>query len=463
MTKRIRKVHTNIGLSRSRPFIFTGVVFVVLSVYKTFQHLSFNTYAYDLGIRASVLYNIAFHGRVWDSLHWLHGFSGHFHPVSFLLAGLYRLWPDALHLCILQALAVALGLLILVKLLELKVPDRRKQLVIIALYLINPFLHHVLSFDFHPEIFALPLVLCFFYLFETDRTWWALIPAFALLTLKEDMGLVLLALGIYALVKRKWVAGSLMTVIGLIWLPLVLFVILPVFRSPGQGELVSLHYAGLGSSAGEIILTILRQPWIIFTQTFGQPQKLLTVALLVASVGALALTRWEAALVLPLLLAHLLSDGPHQSSLTYQYSAGILPLLLFATVKGVKRIRIPVLYILLALAIPAVILRFPDPFKMGLDFKRAAYIHRLTKTIPPDASVSVCNNLAPHLVNRKEVVLYPRIEDADYVLVDLEGNIYPAEWDSRYEDVRRLTRAYDTLAAEEGLLVLRHKRLKNAD
>jgi uncharacterized membrane protein len=448
--------------SKRRLLVFSGIVFVILGAYKTLQHITFNTYAYDLGIRSSILYNIAFGGRVWDSLHSLHGFSGHFHPVSFVLAGLYRIWPNALLLCLLQALAVALGLFLLIKLLEGWVKDRRKHLVIIALFLANPFLHHALCFDFHPEIFAIPLVLLFFYLFKTNRAWWALLPGFALLTLKEDMGLVLLALGIYALVKRRWVLGSVMAVIGLMWLPLVLFWILPVFRSPGQSELISAHYASLGSSAAEIIGSILRRPWLLITQTFGQPQKLLTVALLVASVGAFALTRWETALILPLLLAHLLSDGEHQSSLTYQYSAGILPLLFFASIKGIRRINAPVIWILAGLAIPALVLRFPNPFKLGINLNRSLQTHRLIERIPADACISVSNNLAPHLVNRKDVVLYPRIEDADYVLIDLEGNIYPAEWETRYEDACRLATGYDTLAAQDGLLLLKHERLKES-
>lgn len=443
--------------SKRRLLVFSGIVFVILGTYKTLQHLTFNTYAYDLGIRASVLYNIAFNGKVWDSLHSLHGFSGHFHPVSFLLAGLYRIWPNALLLCLLQALAVSLGLFFLVKLLEGWVEDRRKHLVIIALFLANPFLHHALCFDFHPEIFAVPLVLLFFYLFETDRAWRGAIPAFALLTLKEDMGLVLLALGVYTLVKRKWVLGALMTVIGLMWLPFVLFVVLPAFRSPGQSELISAHYAGLGSNAAEIISSILRRPWILVTQTFGQPEKLLTIALLIASVGAFALTRWEAALVIPLLLAHLLSDGPHQSSLTCQYSAGILPLLFFASIKGIRRIKLPVALILVGLAIPAVVLRAPNPFKMGLNLKKVSTTHRITQMIPKDASLSVSNNLAPHLVNRKEVALYSRIGDADYVLVDFEGNIYPAGWGNRYREFQVLTANYDTLAAQDGLVLMKRR------
>jgi len=447
--------NTRLSTRWGRALTFSGIVFAALGVYKAFQHLTFNTYAYDLGIRASILYNIAFHGEVWDSLHGFHGFSGHFHPVSFVLAGLYRLWPNALHLCILQALAVALGLLFLIKLLERKVEDRRKHLVVIALFLINPFLHHVLSFDFHPEIFALPLALLFFYLFETEKGWWAAIPAFALLTLKEDMGLVLLALGIYVLVKRRWVLGTLMTVVGLAWLPFVLFVVLPAFRTVGQGELISLHYASLGSSAGEIIQTILRRPWILITQTFGQPAKLLTVALLLASVGAFALSRWEVVLVIPLLLAHLLSDGPKQSALIYQYSAGMLPLLFFAAIKGIRRVKIPVAWILAALAIPAVVLLFPNPFKMGVDCHRSLATHQLIKNIPPDASVCASNNLAPHLTDREDASLYPKIDDAEYVLVDLEGNIYPACWKNRYPEFQDSTSGYDTLVYDDGLVLLK--------
>lgn len=442
---------------RGRAWTYSAIAFAVLGLYKTIQHLSFNTYAYDLGIRASILYNIAFHGRVWDSLHGLHGFSGHFHPVSFLLAGLYRLWPSALHLCLLQALAVSLGLFFLIKLLELKVPDRRKQLVIVSLYLFNPFLHHVLAFDFHPEIFAVPLVLMFFYLFETDRSWLSTLPAFALLTLKEDMGLVLLALGIYALAERKWIPGAVMTIVGLCWLPFVLFLVLPVFRTSGQAELINLHYGSLGASASQIISNLLNRPWIIISNTFGQPRKLLAVALLVASVGAFALTRWEASLVIPLLLAHLLSDGPRQSSLLLQYSAGIIPLLIYASASAVRKIKLLPLCIVAALALPAIILRFPNPFKSGIDLPRTVLTHGLISRIPDNASVTVSNNLAPHLVNRPEVNLYPELVGSRYLLVDLEGNIYPASWEDRYRDFTYITSDYDTLSFIDGLVLLKRR------
>lgn len=433
---------------------FTGIVFAILASYKALQHFSFNTQAYDLGIRSSILYNIAFHGRVWDSLHSQHGFSGHFHPVSFLLAGFYRLWPDPFLLCLAQAAAVSAGLLLFIILMRRLVADERMYLALIGFYLVNPFLHNVLAYDFHPEVFAIPLVPGFFLLMEHDKPWLAALPAFALLALKEDMGLVLFSLGLYALAKRRWATGGLMSAIGLVWLPLALLVIIPGFQTAGQGELVSLHYQTLGSNSAEIISTLLRRPWLVFTQIFARPQTLLTIALLAASVGVFALARWEAALVLPVLAAHLISDHPHQMALAWQYSAGILPILFFASLRGAARIKPWLLYLALALAVPAVILRFPSPVSWKVAPARIPQIYKLMSMIPRDSSVSVSNNLAPHLVNRVDARLYPRIEGARYVLVDLEGNIYPAGWNSRYETLRESTSGYDTLESKDGLLLL---------
>lgn len=438
-------------------WLFTGIVFAVLALYKTFQHLTFNTQAYDLGIRASILYNIAFQGRVWDSLHSLHGFSGHFHPVSFFLAGFYRLWPNPLFLCLAQAAAVSAGLMFFLLLMKRLVEDKRKHLPLLGFYLVNPFLHNVLVHDFHPEIFAIPLVLGFFLLLDRDKSWLAALPAFALLTLKEDMGLVLFALGVYALVRKRWILGGLMAVIGLVWLPLALLVIIPRFQAPGQTGLLLLHYQSLGSDPGGIISTLLSRPWLVLTQVLARPQTLLTIALLTASVGAFALTRWEAALVLPILAAQLVSDHPHQMALTWQYSAGVLPFLFFASLRGVTRIRPWFLYLALVLAVPAIILRVPVPVSWQVKPNRITEIYALMSRIPRNASLSVSNNLAPHLVNRKDVVLYPRIEEARYVMVDLEGNIYPAPWRTRYEDLRKLTEGYDTLASYNGLVLLKRR------
>lgn len=470
--------------SKSRLFAFSGIVFAILAGYKTVQHLTFNTYAYDLGIRASILYNMAFQGRVWDSLNNLHGFSGHFHPISYLLAGLYWIWPNPLLLCLLQALAASAGLLLFVLLMDRLVEDKRKHVALIALFLANPFLHNVLCYDFHPEIFAIPLVLLFFFLMERSEGYnkdigvklnWGgtgrgrpqgntkyllgLLPAFCLLALKEDMGLLVFSLGIYALARRKWLMGSLMALVGLAWLPFVLTLVIPHFHAQGQTPLISLHYQVLGSSSAEIMGTLLKNPWLVLTQVFARSETLVTIALLAASVGSLALARWEVLLVLPLLFAQLVSDYPHQMALTWQYSAGILPLLFFSMIKGAGKVRVGIMWLLAALAIPSAVMRFPNPFVQGVHTQRIRDTYRVIKMIPDTASVAVSNNLAPHLVNRRNVRLYPETDDARFILVDLEANIYPATWGARYEELERLSAGYRRVYSEKGLVLVE----KNAD
>ena len=43
----------------------------------------------------------------------------------------------------------------------------------------------------------------------------------------------------------------------------------------------------------------------------------------------------------------------------------------------------------------------------------------ITPLIPPGASLSVQNPLAPHVSQREQLFIFPRLEDAEYVLLDL--------------------------------------------
>ena len=49
--------------------------------------------------------------------------------------------------------------------------------------------------------------------------------------------------------------------------------------------------------------------------------------------------------------------------------------------------------------------------------------HRLIEQIPADAAVSAQNQLNPHLTQRAKIYIFPRLEDAEYALVDV--TVYP--------------------------------------
>jgi hypothetical protein len=75
--------------------------------------------------------------------------------------------------------------------------------------------------------------------------------------------------------------------------------------------------------------------------------------------------------------------------------------------------------------------------------------------IPPDAAVAAQDRLNPHVSGRRTVYIFPRVEDAGYVLLDVTG---PA-WPQHPSDLRRsveelLAGDFGVAAAQDGYLLL---------
>jgi hypothetical protein len=83
------------------------------------------------------------------------------------------------------------------------------------------------------------------------------------------------------------------------------------------------------------------------------------------------------------------------------------------------------------------------------------------KEIPDGESVSAQSDLAPHLSSRREIYVFPVIENAKYVLLDLEGETFPAQLlGVPYLDQVRRLRAdlrYELILEESGFLLFRRR------
>jgi hypothetical protein len=91
--------------------------------------------------------------------------------------------------------------------------------------------------------------------------------------------------------------------------------------------------------------------------------------------------------------------------------------------------------------------------------------------IPPDASVSAQTKLVPHLSHRSTIYMFPygtpfdptqpaseSTDKADYILLDLEGDVYPYFTSQEYINVVKtvlLSGDYGVLAAQNGYLLLK--------
>ena len=76
--------------------------------------------------------------------------------------------------------------------------------------------------------------------------------------------------------------------------------------------------------------------------------------------------------------------------------------------------------------------------------------------IPADAPLSAQSDLYPHLSNRRKAYLFPAVNDAEYVLVDMAGSAYPLAADEQFWEIQALLESgeFGVTAAEDGYLLL---------
>jgi hypothetical protein len=84
---------------------------------------------------------------------------------------------------------------------------------------------------------------------------------------------------------------------------------------------------------------------------------------------------------------------------------------------------------------------------------------QLAASIPPDATVSASSAIYPHLSQRAGAYLFPTLNDADFVLVDVASSAFPAAPGGVHQRVQGLlgSGAYRLLTAEDGFLLLKRE------
>ena len=85
----------------------------------------------------------------------------------------------------------------------------------------------------------------------------------------------------------------------------------------------------------------------------------------------------------------------------------------------------------------------------------AEAIHQALAEIPANASVCAQGHIAPHLSHRLEIYTFPQVNEADFVVLDLHGNVWPLS-ESEYRDSVRetLQSGYAEKYSRDGVLLL---------
>ena len=366
----------------------------------------------------------------WSYLKGAWGFNllgDHFSPVVALIAPLYRQFPDARTLLIVQSALVALTASILTRSTERLMGSRMGLGVGIAFTLAWG-VQSMALFDFHEIAFALPLLAMALSELLQHRESKAIAWSLPLMLVKEDSVFLLLGIVLVLAVRRNWRSALGLTSYALVTFATIVGLVIP--RIGYYGRYTYWSSTGLPGALDALWASV----------SSGKALSLL-LALALPSLG-LALRSPLALVALPPLMSRLTSANEHYWSMGFHYNATVTLVLAFAAVDAVLKLveRGPgyAIWVTRGVLVSAIFALIASSWlPLGVVFREAAQpCPRCAATkaalaaVPDGASVAADDTLVSYLVDRTYVhELKPDLRDTngrpiypEYIAMDRSGD-----------------------------------------
>lgn len=416
---------------------YAGLVFLtgILIIYSGLMaflsirnHELYQTFAWDLGFFDQLIWK-ASRGELnfVSTIGNINLLGDHFQPVLYLLAPLYWIWSDVRILLVFQALLVTAAALPIYLLAKKKLRNQLISISVSISYLLFSGTQFTITNEFHQSAF-IPLLLALgFYWMETGKQNRGITAVLSLLLVKEEMGLLIAAIGLMYIFRKQVKTGIILTVGGLFGFYILINSIIPAVSS--QNGYIHYGYGSLGETPAEVISSVINNPVSGFKFLIEPRIKLEQAGASIISFGGFPLL--SPAALIPVFqnyAVRFLDDrNIHRWLNNNHYSAPLGPLLAYATILALEKFKsrkLPAVYLLAASMTAAMILKLPvwSLFKSQLYFtpQWVKDIDSIVKLVPADASVSTINSVFPHLSQRDKIYLLPEVNDAEYMVLDLE-------------------------------------------
>lgn len=416
---------------RQHPVLaISGVAAMILCVCSSLRHALFQSNALDLGYFDQAIYLISQGQTPIVSFWGYHFLGGHADWIVYLLALLYKIYPDVHWLFAVQAVALALGALP-TWYLAIQAGLKQTQATAMAgVYLLYPLIFNLNLFDFHPEVMALPALLGAILAARRDQVGWFCAAICFILGCRDALSLTVAAMGFWLIVfEKKRLCGAIALFAGVGWFLIATQVLIPYFRPDGV-EAVR-RYGYLGNSVLEIAQNLLLKPGLVLGKVFTLANLEYLCLLLVPIIWGLSpqfLTPLVGAI--PTLAMNLITDYQPQKDLVHQYSLPALPFLLVAVIatlaagKGwLRNRRGIILWSLVSFFALAKFGYFGSRYLDSLDTWLAT--REAVAQVETQGSVLTASQIAPHLTHRPVVKLAIKgtestnLSEFEYVLLNL--------------------------------------------
>lgn len=311
-----------------------GIVYAYLAL---LDHWNGNSGIYDLGIFEQVLH------RKHIGLDWFSTvlekniFSDHFSIIFFPLYWIYHFFPFTETLLILQSSALVITGLLVYFLAESLAYEPKECFLWSLLFLIYPSIAYINLWDFHPMIFALPLLTTAL-IFEVRKDWPKAAFFYASTFLvREEYGLVVTGVGLMWIILRKDQRIGLGLLIGGFLFFLAATNTMKMLSSTGNALSHIERYSYLGQSPSEVFENIAKHPWSVLEASFTWRKILTLIVLFLPLMGMTFLSGPRLMfLVIPLTI-HYLSMVANQFDFRAHYMSSSIPFVFAGALEGKKK------------------------------------------------------------------------------------------------------------------------------
>ncbi len=425
---------------------------LVLGALNVARYSTYHARYYDLGVYEQRIWAIA-SGDLRSAVY------PHFSPVLLPVAMIYRVWPDARVLLIIQGAVVALGAwpayLLGRRLAGTAIGGFASSLV----YLNHPAVTFAAAFDFHPDSFVVPVVLGWTYFAEVRAVVPASLCAAGSLMVKEPLlpGIALHATFL-AIRNRKYLWGGVGAAAFVLFLVYAVVAVNPVPDMVGH---VSVH-----RPLPEVVAAI-----------DGLRTRSIHIVLQFASVGFFALMAPLASIgALPAFIVALLQKNPVFARVDNQYGLAAAIFLLVGGIYGASRHeRRWTWHWFVGCAVVVSVIASPYPW--GRHFltrggafgypeylwgARAAAVQAVVPHVPRKGKLVLHNGIWSSELAPLTISPFPRdLDGADAVLVDTWGRPFVEDHvdpEAFADALRRVRQAYDVRIERDGIILFVARR-----
>ena len=408
----------------------------IVSLGTVIRMYTFNSSTFDFGLFAQMYEYMATdlsQNSTLERNELLSHFAVHFSPVFYLFLPFYMIFRSPECLLVMQAAVCFSGVFPLLLLCRKWRYGGTVTLALCGVFLCYPALTGACFYDLHENCFLTPFILWILYFLEKNKAVGAFIFALLLLSVKEDAGLYLIFIALYALFSKK--------IKKRISIPLLImgvggFIAVTAFIDAfGEGIKVSRYNIYLideQDSLVSVVKNVIKNPAFFFSKLLSEEKILFIIQMLLPLLFIPVRTRKisEWFLIAPFILINIATDYKYQYNINYQYVFGTGAMLIFLMAKNIRYSKQKLKISLAAFMAAAVCLvgnampkyHYIDSYCSNTEYYQDA--EELLKKIPRDKVIYASTFLTPHLYDCKELYMYPPIynkenwTDADYILID---------------------------------------------